>query len=106
MVAIEVLKSLQELYLADDIEIPLPEATSWTAEQTEKFFESGGLSRPPPPAAASTLASSSPAVAAGAVDVTDEVGSSAEDEEFMRKRRILAKAAGLCVSPSSARPLP
>ena len=40
-----VLKGLQDLYLADDVEIPA-EATGWTNEEAEAYFESGGASVP------------------------------------------------------------
>ena len=98
MVAIDVLQSLQELYLADDIEIPA-EATLWSAEEAERFFESGGQLRPKAKAAAD----------GNTVDISEKTASGEEDEEFMRKRMILAKAAGLTMpiaTPSPSPPTP
>ena len=91
MVAIEVLKSLQELYLADDLEIPA-DATSWSAEEAERYFESGGETRPAVKNLPAKLTE----------DNSDDATNA--DEEFMRKRRILAKAAGVSISPAASRP--
>jgi hypothetical protein len=41
----QVLESLQDLYLADDVAIPV-EALHWSVEEAERFFESGGAERP------------------------------------------------------------
>ena len=50
-----VLKELQDLYLADDVAVP-PEAASWSTEEAEAFFESGGTVRPSPHAQAAASA--------------------------------------------------
>jgi 4'-phosphopantetheinyl transferase len=90
----QVLESLQELYLADDVNIP-DEAASWTAEEAERFFESGGLVRPRP------LSARTPGTSV--VDVSDQ--SADTEDDFMRKRRILAKAAGLSLAdPAESEP--
>lgn len=46
-----VLKHLQDLHFAEDIEIP-PEANAWSEAEAEAFFESGGKQRPQLKAAA------------------------------------------------------
>ena len=54
----DVLQKLQDLYMADDVDIP-PEATGWSEAEAEAFFESGGEVRP-----ASRDAASAPSAAA------------------------------------------
>ena len=51
MPSADIIKELQELHLADDMEVPA-DASGWSREETEAFFESGGQARP--------LASASP----------------------------------------------
>ena len=48
MPSADIIKELQELYLADDIEVP-GDAVGWSREEAEAFFESGGQVRPPAP---------------------------------------------------------
>jgi len=64
MPSLEILKELQDLNLADDVEIP-PEAVHWTEEEANSYFESGGAEVPAPraPAAASSATGAAPAAA-------------------------------------------
>ena len=84
MPPLEVLKELQDLHLADDIEIP-PEAEGWTTEEAGLFFESGGQTRPAAPPAAPVAPAGPPPPPRGVFRwavVTDDATWDPQDAEW------------------------
>ena len=74
----QVLKELQELHFADDVELP-PEAAEWTREEASRFLESGGTERP---AAASAAPPPPPKGVFRWTVVTDEKVWDPKDQEW------------------------